>query len=227
MSELAVPDEVTQASPSLYPNEPAAMRELAVAQAKELSSIIDEQKLYTMIKKKKHVSVEGWTTLGAMLGVFPVVEWSRELVDEHGENLGWEARVEARTLGGNVVGAAEAECRRTESTWKNRDSYAIRSMAQTRATSKALRLPLGFIMALAGYEATPTDEFNTGPINQAKREVLAMVEGDKKKAAELWQQGLDSLELEPDDVQPEHLELILQHIRDSGEVIEDAEVEEA
>ena len=42
--------------------------------------------------------------------------------------------------------------------WSGRDDYALRSMAQTRAVSKALRLPLGFIVALAGYEATPADE---------------------------------------------------------------------
>jgi hypothetical protein len=71
---------------------------------------------------------------------------------------GWEARVEARTLAGQVVGAAEAECLRTEKTWSSRDDYALRSMAQTRAVSKALRGPLGFVVTLAGYEATPAEE---------------------------------------------------------------------
>jgi hypothetical protein len=36
--------------------------------------------------------------------------------------------------------------------------YAIRSMAQTRAISRALRAPLGQIIVLAGYEATPAEE---------------------------------------------------------------------
>jgi hypothetical protein len=31
-------------------------------------------------------------------------------------------------------------------------------MAQTRAVSKALRLPLGFVMQLAGFNPTPADE---------------------------------------------------------------------
>jgi hypothetical protein len=31
-------------------------------------------------------------------------------------------------------------------------------MAQTRAVSKALRGPLGFVVTLAGYEATPAEE---------------------------------------------------------------------
>ena len=87
-----------------------------------------------------------------MLGVFPVCVWSRPLED------GWEARVEARTRDGAIVGAAESECRRSERRWAKADDYAIRSMAQTRATSKALRLTLGFVMELAGFDATPADE---------------------------------------------------------------------
>jgi hypothetical protein len=124
----------------------------ATAVAAALAEVLRNQKLTSDIKGKPHVRVEGWTLLGTMLGVFPVVEWTRQLPD------GWEARVEARTLAGQVVGAAEAECLRTESMWKSRDDYALRSMAQTRATSKALRGPLGFVVTLAGFEATPAEE---------------------------------------------------------------------
>jgi hypothetical protein len=81
-----------------------------------------------------------------------VLEWTRKLED------GWEARVEARTLDGRVVGAAESECLSSERKWGRADDYAIRSMAATRATSKALRMPLGFVMELAGFDATPADE---------------------------------------------------------------------
>ena len=87
-----------------------------------------------------------------MLGVFPVLVWTRKLDD------GWEARVEARTLDGRVVGAAESECLRSEARWSTREDYAIRSMAATRATSKALRQPLGFVMTMAGFDATPLEE---------------------------------------------------------------------
>jgi hypothetical protein len=87
-----------------------------------------------------------------MLGVFPVLAWTHKLDD------GWEARVEAKTRDGAVVGAAESECLRSERKWANREDYAVRSMAATRATSKALRQPLGFVMTLAGFEATPAEE---------------------------------------------------------------------
>ena len=96
--------------------------------------------------------VEGWTLCGTMLGVFPWLEWTRPLP------RGWEARVEARTLDGRGIGAAESECLRSEPKWKDRDDFHLRSMAATRATSKALRQPLGFVMHLAGYNPTPAEE---------------------------------------------------------------------
>lgn len=132
--------------------DPAAVIERASAIATALASIINERELFTRIGQKKHVQVEGWTLLGSMVGVFAEVEWSRPIDD------GWEARAVARTLAGNVVGAAEAMCTAREGRWKAADPYAIRSMSQTRAVSKALRLPLGFIMHLAGYSATPAEE---------------------------------------------------------------------
>lgn len=135
---------------------PAEVLARASAIATPLARVIDEQQLYKIISGKKHVKVEGWTLLGSMLGVFPTVEWTRPVAN------GWEARVVAKTLDGREVGSSEAMCTRDETgsgnRWKSADEYAIRSMAQTRATSKALRLPLGFVMTLAGYEATPSEE---------------------------------------------------------------------
>ena len=131
--------------------------------AKELGAVIKQQKLTAKISGRDHVLVEGWTLLGSLVGVFPIVTWTRQLED------GWEARVEARTRHGDLVGAAEAQCTRTERTWKNRDDYALRSMAQTRATSKALRMPLGFVIHLAGFSATPFEEMPPpGPDVRAK-----------------------------------------------------------
>jgi hypothetical protein len=124
--------------------------------AQALADVLRKQKLTVNIQGREHVRVEGWTLLGTMLGVFPVCEWTRQVTD------GWEARVEARTLAGQVVGAAEAECLRTERTWSSRDDYALRSMAQTRATSKALRQPLGFVVSLAGFDPTPAEEMPRG-----------------------------------------------------------------
>src|SRR5262245_47685238 len=152
------PAAVAVASGSVGPaalfgtDNPAGIVARAMAVAEPLAAVIEDRRLYATISGRRHVLVEGWTLLGSMLGVFPVTAWCRALAD------GWEARVEARTLGGALVGAAEAQCTRAERTWAGREEFALRSMAQTRATSKALRMPLGFVMALAGYEATPAEE---------------------------------------------------------------------
>lgn len=133
-------------------DDPQEVVKRATGVATALRDVIQKQGLISEISGKKYPKCEAWTLCGTMLGIFPVLCWSRPV--EHG----WEARVEARTRNGEIVGAAEAECLKTERNWSNRDDFAVRSMAQTRATAKALRMPLGFIMTLAGYEATPSEE---------------------------------------------------------------------
>lgn len=155
----AVRDEERQpAQVNLFgTDDPSEVILRATKVADQLKTVLRDQKLISNISNKEHVRVEGWTLLGTMLGVFPVCTWTRKLDD------GWEARVEARTLSGAVVGAAEAECLRSENQWKSRDDYALRSMAQTRATSKALRQPLGFVVSLAGFDPTPAEEMPREP----------------------------------------------------------------
>lgn len=143
--------------------------------ADALHTVLKSKGMLQRIGDKDHVKVEGWQTLGAMLGVVPVVTWAKPIAGSErpyertegygdkaktvrGNGHNWEARVEARTLDGRVIGAAEAMCTRDEQRWQNADDYAVRSMAQTRATSKALSGPLRFIVTLAGYSGTPAEE---------------------------------------------------------------------
>lgn len=162
-TELLAPDADGVVAPATAPitlfgtDDPVAVVERASVIATALADVIKRRNLYKHIGQSDHVFVEGWTLLGSMLGVFAEVEWSRPL------DGGWESRAVARTLAGRTVGAAESMCSRSEGKWRNSDDYAIRSMAQTRAVSKALRLPLGFIMELAGYSATPAEELNEPP----------------------------------------------------------------
>lgn len=161
MNTIDLPTEPPTQAVTIRPNEsvslfrtddPVEVVVRATKLADALRGVIEKQGLITNIQGKKYPKCEAWTLCGTMLGVFPVLCWSKPLED------GWEARVEARTRDGQIVGAAEAECLRTEKNWSSRDDFAVRSMAQTRATAKALRMPLGFIMTLAGYEATPECE---------------------------------------------------------------------
>lgn len=152
----APPEPPTAVAPlNLFGPSPAAALESMSEIAKLLTDVLKQQRLYSVIQGKNHVTVEGWTLLGSLLGVFPVVV-STERVTEPAE--GYKARVEARTADGRVVGAGEALCTRAERTWKGRDEFALMAMAQTRATSRALRNPLGFVVKMAGYETAGAEE---------------------------------------------------------------------
>jgi len=163
--------------------DPVAVIARAVEMAKPLADLIGKQKLYVEIKGRRHVRIEGWTLLGSMLGVFPVTVWTRRT------EKGWEACVEARTRAGEIVGAAEAECSRDESAWAGRDDYALRSMCQTRAASKALRMPLGFVMQLGGFDPTPAEEM---PRDTPRRRL------PKDPVARMYQSVAEKAKVPPD-----------------------------
>ena len=134
---------------------PADVVRRASSIASELANVIRQQRLSTKISGREFVRVEGWATLGAMLGVLP-----RE-VDVRRYNDGtYEAVVElVRVNDGAVIGRGSAICGIDE-TWGKRLEYARRSMAITRATGKAYRLGFSWIMTLAGYEPTPAEEMD-------------------------------------------------------------------
>jgi hypothetical protein len=140
----------------------------ASAIATELAKIVNKQKLFTIIQGRKYVQVEGWETLGAMLGVLP-----REVETKRWEDGTYESVVELiRASDGAIIGRGSAVCGADEKSWANRAEYARRSMAITRATGKAYRLAFSWIMALAGYAPTPAEEMD-GVIDAEVREVKA------------------------------------------------------
>lgn len=134
--------------------DPVEVVEAATKVADALAAVIRAKNLYSVIGGKAHVRVEGWQLLGSMLGVTAVCT-ATEAVEG-----GYMATVEARTADGRVVGRADALCTKHErrGPWKSADDYARLSMAQTRATAKALKGPLGFVISLAGYQTTPAEE---------------------------------------------------------------------
>lgn len=173
-----------------------AVIERATEVANALTHVINDKHLYKEIRSKKgdtkkHVLVEGWTLLGSMLGVFPHTVWTRKLPLEDFPSGAWEARVEAVTRSGDVVSAAESMCSRDEDKWKTRDDYALRSMAATRATAKALRLALGFVVSLAGFEATPAEELpDDSPGRRAPEQPITPEQAERIRTG-FAQYGLD------------------------------------
>ena len=150
--------EAAPAPPALVELPPAAVMERAREQARAIVGVAQEGKLVANIQGRQYPLVECLTLIGQMTGNTTRIAWSRKVDAEMGVGDGWEAKAEVLDSNGTVVGAAEAMCLRSEKRWGRADEYAVRSMAQTRATAKALRMRVGFIVTLAGFEPTPAEE---------------------------------------------------------------------
>lgn len=161
-----VKQEVVEKPAELFPTKnPTEVVKIAKNIADAVSDIVEKQKLYDVIKDKKYVRCEGWTTMGAMLGLFPqIVEVREEKIDDKG-NKKYIAVCEVRTLDGRLVSRAESECSSLEKKKIGQEDYALRSMAETRAVSKAFRICLSWVMTLAGYEPTPAEEVSEEMFN--------------------------------------------------------------
>lgn len=130
---------------------------LATRMATALKDIVEKQKLYALIQGKKYPQVEAWMTIARMDNVV-----AREVIGgilRHDDGS-YEATVELiRLSDGMVIGRGSALCGTAgDAPWEKRAEPARRSMAVTRATSRAFRQQYSWIMALAGYEPTPADE---------------------------------------------------------------------
>lgn len=121
-----------------------------------LKQVVVEQNLYTNIKGKNYVNVEGWQFAGTALGIVPVVKSAVPIIRE--DEIAYRAEVELRRVkDGTVVGYGIGICSNKEKS-DRKDEYAIIAMAQTRAISRAYRNGFGWLMKAAGYETTPADE---------------------------------------------------------------------
>lgn len=124
----------------------------------QLKEIIVKNKLFTNVKGKNYVNVEGWQIAGAFTGIEPIVEKIENLSE--GDTIRYRAEVALYDTKreGAKCGMGMAICTNKEAGKKQFEEYAIASMAQTRAIGKAFRLKLGWLMKLAGYEPTPAEE---------------------------------------------------------------------
>jgi hypothetical protein len=165
--------------------------------------------LVQVIGGRKHPRFELLQIVGSMFRVTARVRETRQLVQPDG----WEAIAEAYHVPtGQVVATGEGMCSTDEPDWAVRPKYEWRngrrekvgevpvtshqrrSMAQTRACSKALRLALGWVLGLAGYEATAAEEMSGAeetpaqpakPLRKsAKQAPDAKITADQAKA--LW-----------------------------------------
>ena len=182
----------------------ACCRAKALAVRKQIS----DKNYSDMISGREHVKIEGWTIFGQAF------QRTTRTVPEHLTELGPDAegrygyRVYCDVLDGEgrVRGGAFGQCDTDEPHWTRRPRYEYpngektlvgyedisnqqrRSMAETRASSKALAAELRGAAEVAGYAGTPADELSPGathklpsaprrgrsqePINAAQRKTL-------------------------------------------------------
>lgn len=124
---------------------------------KVLKEYVVKNKLFSNIKGRNYAHVEGWQFAGGLMGLFPRVREVKDL--SSGQETKWMAIVDIiNPQTDKVVSTGFAVCSSKEGSKKNFDEYAVLSMAQTRAIGKAYRNLIGWVMKLAGYEATPSEE---------------------------------------------------------------------
>jgi len=159
-------------------------------------------------REQKHITAEGWTFVGGLVGVSARTKWVEYVYDtfvvtgwegSRGERRkfehptlthGYKAMVEA-VAGGAVVGASEGLCLAAESRWGDAEEYARKSMAQTRAKSQAIAGVLRFLVEMAGYKGTPAEEMDgvEERSNQERR-----VEGPKRAKITAWNALMEKLD---------------------------------
>ncbi len=127
--------------------------------AKALKDVVSGKPKKVMIGGEQYLEFEDWQTVGRFYGVSAKV-MSTGFIDLGGVQ-GFEARAVAiRNSDGMEVSAAEAMCLNDEDNWKKKPLFQLKSMAQTRASAKALRNVLAWVVVLAGYRPTPAEEMD-------------------------------------------------------------------
>lgn len=150
-----------------------------------LKDIIRKQKMFSTIQGKDYVKVEGWITLGTLIGILP-----REKSVIETEDGSYIAEVElVNFASGTIVGGASALCSIEEARWGKADKYARRSMAVTRATGKAYRISFAWVMSMAGYEGTPAEEMPTYNIEAKPAEEVYTGTADQEEALAGYLEG--------------------------------------
>ncbi len=137
--------------------DPDAQLAYAAKAANALMGLMKQKKSPVIIQGKQYLEFGDWQVIARFYGASVEIEWTKPIVDNAGKLMGYEARALVRR-NGETVASAEGMCMRDEKRWKTADEYAVRSMAQTRTSAKALRNAFGWVAELAGYSATPAEE---------------------------------------------------------------------
>ena len=138
--------------------------QLAGHVADKFKNAIQKLGLINKIKDSDYVTVSGWSTLGTMLGIHVENITVEQFPVPRG--FGYRAKVDLVDKNGVKIGEGDAIA---SSTGRQKEDHAVYSMAITRATGKAYRLCLAWLVEMAGYNPTPYEEMPESMINQSSR----------------------------------------------------------
>jgi hypothetical protein len=125
--------------------------------AKALVRIVESKKQKLVLNGKTYLNFEDWQTIGRFYNLTVGIDWTKE-INREGRLLGFEAKANVYNASGTIISSAEASCLRDEPNWCLKPEFQLKSMSQTRASAKALRNVLAWVVVLAGYEPTPSEE---------------------------------------------------------------------
>ena len=182
-----------------------------VAIANAAKPIIEDRKLYTLLKTKKgprkFLHFEAWQMLGQPLGLFTGVSSSGPVEG------GYKAHADLKLLvgGGTAIhiSGCDSIVDNKEPGWTSRPANDYLSKAGTRAGSKAYRMVIGWLPKMMGadYEATSgedniPEDGGADPATEMDPLQAAMAEADQKKQAPAQSQGAPAQQQKPADQKP-------------------------
>lgn len=153
---------------TLRKQSPKQITAFGLKASKQLMDIVTQTNWTVNIQGNKYLRFEGWQTVGKFFGYTVKTEDTKYV--EFGEAKGFEAKAVVLDSTGIVIGGAEAICMNDEKNWKDKPLYALKSMAQTRASAKAFRQILSWVVVLAGYSPTPMEEMGAEVVEAIKEE---------------------------------------------------------
>lgn len=179
MSEEITPygggDMVTTGGELALSRPPEKVLADAARAAAALKQVIEQTGASLKLGQSEHLKVEAWITLARFFNCAARIAETRLVTI--GDIHGYEAFAQVVHLGdGTVVSSGEAMCMTDEPQWRERAVYEwrdgvrmktgsepvplfqLRSMAQTRAISKACANAFRWVVVLAGFSGTPAEE---------------------------------------------------------------------
>lgn len=145
--------------PQIQVVDPEVEIEFASRCAKALTRIINTKTKKVIINGTQYIEFDDWQTIARFYCLSVGTDWTKP-IEKQGKVYGYEAKAVVYNQEGIIIGGAEASCLRDEHNWSLRAEFQLKSMAQTRASAKALRNVLGWVVVLAGYQTTPAEELN-------------------------------------------------------------------